>query len=205
MESIQVRLTYHPDYLSGQMEMEVRRVDCPDDPEEAENGLYDEVEGGEIMTTELPVAASLSEADIDAGKQAAALELQHIGLMLWDNDWLREGEYAVYNSVTPLDEPATRTYDIFDGIGHENFTPYELCNEAAYAYNMSQSAAHAAIFVLLQRFVAADPELVLDRRAVRDETAPPHIDTGIDTGYWLTVSEETARRIREALAARYEN
>lgn len=108
MESIQVRLTFHPAYVSGQMEMEVRKVYFPDDPEEAENGLYEEVEGGEIMTTDLPVAASLDEADIDAGKAAAALELQHIGLMLWDNNWAPEGEYALYNDTKPVSAPRPR-------------------------------------------------------------------------------------------------
>ncbi|WP_098007834.1 hypothetical protein [Streptomyces sp. sk226] len=96
---VQVRLTFHPAYLDGRMELEVRRVSYGDDVP----GEYEELPDGEILRKELTTPAEISPAAIRAGKAEAWEELRELGLQPWDDEWKQEGEYAIYNDVKPLD------------------------------------------------------------------------------------------------------
>jgi hypothetical protein len=97
-EAMQVRLTFHPAYLDGKMEMELRRVSYGEDVP----GEYEELPDGEILREELEVLAELTPEAIRAGKSEVRRVLGEIGLQPWDDEWKREGEYAIYNDVKPL-------------------------------------------------------------------------------------------------------
>ncbi|TRV72585.1 hypothetical protein FKN01_29815 [Streptomyces sp. 130] len=90
--------------------------------------------------------------------------------------------------------------DIYEGMTGRELASYDLLDEAMTAHNLTQRNAHEAITALLQDLVADNQDLILDRRPVRTVTAP-----GVDHNHWLTVSDETADHIREALAAIYEH
>ncbi|GGU40343.1 hypothetical protein [Streptomyces violascens] len=96
---LQVRLTIHPAYLAGKMELELRRVSYADDVA----GEYEEVEDGEILREELNAPAGLTPDAIRAGQAEVRAVLREIGLQPWDDDWKQEGEYALYNDVKPLE------------------------------------------------------------------------------------------------------
>lgn len=99
---LQVRLTFHPAYLDGRMEMELRRVSYGDDVA----GEYEEIEDGEIDRRELTAPAGVTPNAIRAGQAEVQEALREHDLQLWDNDWKEEGEYALYNDVKPLDQDA---------------------------------------------------------------------------------------------------
>ncbi|MGW2841868.1 hypothetical protein ACWCWD_29285 [Streptomyces sp. NPDC001493] len=95
---LQVRLTFHPVYLSGRMEVELRRVSYGDDVA----GEYEEIEEGEIVRRELTAPAGVTPDAIRAGQAEVQEVLREFDLQLWDDDWKEEGEYALYNDVKPL-------------------------------------------------------------------------------------------------------
>lgn len=97
-DELQVRLTIHPAYLAGWMELELRRVSYAEETA----GEYEELPDGEILREELTTPAGLEPADIRAGKTEVERVLSEIGLQPWDDDWKWEGEYALYNDVKPI-------------------------------------------------------------------------------------------------------
>ncbi|MEU0354923.1 hypothetical protein [Streptomyces cyaneofuscatus] len=98
VESIQVFLAYRPGWTNGQMELSVRRVlyegDSADD--------YDIPWDGEIFSGELATPAGTSPEAIATGKAEAVKKLRELGLQLWDDDWHKESDYAIFNDTKPL-------------------------------------------------------------------------------------------------------
>lgn len=90
------RLTFHPAYLDGHMELEVFRVD------HGEEVPGDYEEDGDIWRVELDVPAGETPQAIRAAFDEVREKLGEIGLQPWDDDWTREGEYALVNDVKPL-------------------------------------------------------------------------------------------------------
>ena len=97
-DELQVRLTVHPAYLDGKMELELRRVSYAEETV----GDYEELPDGEIHREELKTAASLEPQAIRAGQGEVWEILGEIGLQPWDDEWKWEGEYALYNDVKPI-------------------------------------------------------------------------------------------------------
>lgn len=95
--TVQARLTFHPAYLGKSMELEVRRVIYDD-----EVGTYEEVHLGLILKKSLAVPAGTTPELLDAAKAEVQGILRGMDLQLWDNNWLQEGDYALYNDVKPL-------------------------------------------------------------------------------------------------------
>ncbi|MEV7804970.1 hypothetical protein AB0O28_18675 [Microbispora sp. NPDC088329] len=82
-----------------------------------------------------------------------------------------------------------------------NAPAYHLADEIADAHGMSRSEAHAAIHAMLGQIAEIDGDgVILARRPQRPELLKdnPH---DLDIDWWLTISEDTADQIREAIAA----
>ncbi|HEY6115127.1 MAG TPA: hypothetical protein VI172_04135 [Candidatus Dormibacteraeota bacterium] len=95
------------------------------------------------------------------------------------------------------------TTEIFEGMTGRNISNYDLLDETTEKYGVDRAEAHEAITAMLQGIVEADgQDVILDRQPVR-----PHLlDSNpgdVDVNHWLTVSDETANEIREALASVY--
>lgn len=78
---------------------------------------------------------------------------------------------------------------------------YDLLDEIE-RYGLTRREAHDAIHAILDGLIADDPGVILDRRPARPELdhANPY---DRDRDEWLTISDETADAIREALTATY--
>ncbi|MEV3996698.1 hypothetical protein AB0K62_13610 [Streptomyces halstedii] len=97
-ESVQARLTFHPSYTDGWMELEVRRVSCLRETPY----MYEEIEGGDVFHEVLTVPSSMDAAALEAAKAEVCERLRAHGLRLWDDDWLDEGGFAILNDTKPL-------------------------------------------------------------------------------------------------------
>jgi hypothetical protein len=95
------------------------------------------------------------------------------------------------------------TTEIFAQNHGRSISSYDLLDEVQEAYGLSQADAHNAIHAMLTGIVeASDGSVIIDRRPVRPELLESN-PNDLDITYWLTVSDETATEIREALAALY--
>jgi hypothetical protein len=85
-----------------------------------------------------------------------------------------------------------------------SISSYELLDETRETYGLSRQDAHDAIHAMLSGIIETDGEetVILGRTPVRPEllTSNPQ---DVDIDQWITVSDETADAIREALAAVY--
>ncbi|MFD1832392.1 hypothetical protein ACFSJS_22490 [Streptomyces desertarenae] len=94
--------------------------------------------------------------------------------------------------------------EIASNIPGRTIHPYPLLDEIAERHNLSDREAHEAIHAMLDQIADIDGDVVLEQRPIRPELleSNPH---DLDVYWWLTVSDETAQEIRDALAAQYEN
>jgi hypothetical protein len=95
------------------------------------------------------------------------------------------------------------TTDIYDGKTGRAISTYDILDETTERYSLDRREAHESIVAMLQGIVEADGDhVIIERRPVRPELliSNPH---DVDVDYWLTVSDETADEIREALASVY--
>lgn len=109
---------------------------------------------------------------------------------------------ASFNAIA---EKLPLTTEIASRIPGRTIHSYDLLDEVTEAHGLSLEEAHEAIHAMLQHCIDIDGEdkIILDRRPMRPELLEdnPH---DVDVYYWLTISEETATTIREALAATHE-
>ncbi|MEU3990147.1 hypothetical protein AB0F24_17520 [Streptomyces platensis] len=80
--------------------------------------------------------------------------------------------------------------------------PYDLLDEVMEQTGMGKREAHDSIHALLDQLAADDGEdaVILHREPVRPELLKSN-PSDVDVYYWLTIRQETADLIREALAA----
>lgn len=78
---------------------------------------------------------------------------------------------------------------------------YDLLDETREKYGLETREAHDAIHAMLDGIIEAEGDsVVLDRQPARPELLKNN-PADVDVHYWLTISDETADAIREALAA----
>lgn len=93
--------------------------------------------------------------------------------------------------------------DIWDQDPGRSISAYDLLDEVQERHGLSRREAHDAIHAMLTGIVEAEGDgVILDRRLARPELGADNPNDR-DVRYWLTVSDETADEIREALAAVY--
>ncbi|MFJ2630815.1 hypothetical protein ACIO6U_02475 [Streptomyces sp. NPDC087422] len=80
--------------------------------------------------------------------------------------------------------------------------PYDLLDDVMEDTGLSRADAHAGIHAMLDDLINLDGEdtVILSRRPV-DPALLESNPNDLDVYYWLTVSDETAQAIRDALAA----
>ncbi|MFJ5819315.1 hypothetical protein ACIQGT_36305 [Streptomyces sp. NPDC093108] len=85
-----------------------------------------------------------------------------------------------------------------------SISSYELLDETRETYGLSRQDAHDAIHAMLSGIIEIDGEetVILDRTPGRPELLTSN-SQDVDIDQWITVSDETADAIREALAAVY--
>ncbi|MEW1551581.1 hypothetical protein [Streptomyces tsukubensis] len=93
--------------------------------------------------------------------------------------------------------------EIYDSNPGRTISSYDLLDEIAEQHNLDRTAAHEMIHAMLDGLVQDDPSVILGREA----EAPARGDNphDLDVRYWLTVSDETAQLIREAIASTMEH
>lgn len=95
------------------------------------------------------------------------------------------------------------TTEIFEGITGRSISSYDLLDETIEKYGIDRTEAHETIRALLQGIVESDGDsVILDRQPGRPQLLENN-PGDVDVTYWLTVSDETAQTIREALASVY--
>lgn len=79
---------------------------------------------------------------------------------------------------------------------------YDLLDDVVEQTSMERGEAHESIHALLDQLIADDGEdaVVLHRQPIRPELLKSNPGQ-VDVYYWLTIRQETAELIREALAA----
>ncbi|MFI7096762.1 hypothetical protein [Streptomyces lydicus] len=79
---------------------------------------------------------------------------------------------------------------------------YDLLDDVMEQTGMGKREAHEAIHAMLDQLVADDgeDEVIIHREAVRPELLKSN-PSDLDIYYWLTIRQESADLIREALAA----
>ncbi|WP_406501614.1 hypothetical protein OHA04_27770 [Streptomyces sp. NBC_01590] len=94
--------------------------------------------------------------------------------------------------------------EIFNQNHGRSISNYDLLDEVQETYGLDKRAAHDAIHAMLSGIIESDGEdaVILDRTASNPELLD-HNPHSRDINYWLTISDETADTIREALAASY--
>lgn len=95
------------------------------------------------------------------------------------------------------------TTEIYSQNHGRGLSGYDLLDEVSDAYGLERAEAHDAIHAMLDGIIEADGDtVILERRPARPELLNSNpADNDID--HWLTISDETAAEIREALAAVY--
>lgn len=93
--------------------------------------------------------------------------------------------------------------DIWDQDPGRSISAYDLLDEVQERHGLSQREAHDAIHAMLTGIVEAEGDgVILDRQPARPELLTDNPNDR-DVRYWLTVSDETADAIREALDTVY--
>ncbi len=93
------------------------------------------------------------------------------------------------------------TTDIASNIPGRAITTYDLLEEIQETHGLDRRAAHDAIHAMLSDITSADgDEVILDRQPMRPELLVNN-PGDVDIYYWLTISDDTADAIREAIAA----
>jgi hypothetical protein len=91
--------------------------------------------------------------------------------------------------------------DIYSGKPGRTIGNYDLLGEVMDTYDLDRQTAHDSIRAFLDQLTDIDGgDTIIASTPVRPEllVSNPH---DLDIDYWLTVSDETADAIREALAA----
>ncbi|MYX14432.1 hypothetical protein GTY67_13600 [Streptomyces sp. SID8374] len=150
----------------------------------------------EIVSAVLSVPAE----DGDHGEaQGEAIDLLAAAGWATVSDWdAVESGYAA-----TVERDGSGTTQIFEGMTGRNISTYDLLDETMTTYGLDKETAHEAIAAFLASLVDDDPALILERTPVRPELLEAN-PTSVDIDHWLTVSNETADHIREALAAVFE-
>lgn len=95
------------------------------------------------------------------------------------------------------------TTEIASRIPGRSITSYDLLDEAVATYGLSRAQAHDDIHAFLAQIVDIDGDgTILASEPMRPELLVDN-PQDLDIYYWLTISDETADSIREALAAVY--
>ncbi|MEU3220056.1 hypothetical protein [Streptomyces sp. NPDC006971] len=97
------------------------------------------------------------------------------------------------------------TTEIYNQNHGRNISSYDLLDETREKYDLSKEDAHDAIHAMLTGIIETDGEdtVILDRTPERPELLANN-PNDLDINMWLTVSDETANTIREALAEVFE-
>ncbi|MFD5564542.1 hypothetical protein [Kitasatospora griseola] len=91
------------------------------------------------------------------------------------------------------------TVDFASRIPGRSIHTYDLLDEAVDTYSLSRETAHEAIHGFLQQIIEIDGAgVILERAPIRPDLAANNPNDR-DVHYWLTVSDETADAIRDAL------
>ncbi|WP_282204563.1 hypothetical protein [Kitasatospora fiedleri] len=95
------------------------------------------------------------------------------------------------------------TTDIASRIPGRSVHSYDLLDEAVDTYGLTRAQAHGDIHAFLAQIVDIDgDDTILATEPMRPELLVDN-PRDLDVYCWLTISDETADAIREALAAAY--
>lgn len=115
--------------------------------------------------------------------------------------YVAPGEVEVPGWPTLTVDPTVETVEIAEHQTGRGGYSYPLAVEVSEEFGISIAEANDEILTALRQLVDVDGEgIILDRQPVRPELLERN-PNDLDVDYWLTVTEETATGIREAIAA----
>lgn len=95
------------------------------------------------------------------------------------------------------------TMDIYSQNHGRGLSGYDLLDQVEEQFHLGRPAAHDAIHAMLDGIIEAEGEgVILARRPARPELLTDGAPD-VDVDHWLTISDETAAEICEALVATY--
>lgn len=95
------------------------------------------------------------------------------------------------------------TMDIYSQNHGRGLSGYDLLDQIEEQFHLSRTDAHDAIHAMLNGIIEAEGEsVILNRRPARPELLTDDAPD-VDIDHWLTISDETAAEICEALVSAY--